>query len=126
MDSRDDDSKKSHLVPADALAIVALWSGALLACAGLSSMTTGGPGLGLPPFVSVAAAEEVKAPPADDGPPLAAEHHPPPVVNIIPRKPKSAKDKPAKDSSSKTSDAKDSAQEKVKAKKAALRKTKGR
>jgi hypothetical protein len=56
---RDDDSKKSHLVLANALAIVVLASGALLACAGLSGMTIGGSGLGLL-FVSVSAAEEVK------------------------------------------------------------------
>ena len=102
----------------NALAIIALSAGMVLACAGLAT------GLRL---VGVAAAEGAQAPPPDDGPPLAAEHHPPPVVNIIPRKPKSAKDKPGKSSSSKKSDAKDKAKEKAKAtaKKAAPRKTKG-
>src|SRR5438046_2810148 len=95
---------------ANALAIVALSSGILLAFAGLAIELR---------LVVTAAAEEVQAPPASDSPPLAAEHHPPPVVNIIPRKPKSAKDKPVKDGTSKTTDAKDKAKEKVKAKKAA-------
>jgi hypothetical protein len=103
---------------ADALAIIALSSGALLACARLSGMTVGGSGVGLPPFV--AAAQETQVPPADDGQPLAADHNPPPVVNSIPRR-------PAKGGSSTTSDAKDKAKEKAKpkAKKAAPGKTKG-